>query len=397
MPASQSNRLAAPQTAETAFALYIHWPYCRHKCPYCDFNSHVRPAIDHAGYRRALLAELAHWADRLGPRRVASVFFGGGTPSLMRPDTVAAILDAAAGHWQLAPDAEITLEANPTSAEAEAFRGFAAAGVNRLSLGLQALDDRALSFLGRQHSAAEGLAALEQAKRHFDRVSFDLIYARPGQSLADWRRELSAALARASGHISLYQLTVEVGTNFFQAVRRGDWCEMDDDEAAAFYEETQAATQAAGLPAYEISNHAAPGQQSRHNLAYWRYGEYLGLGPGAHGRPLIAGMRHASRQRRSPEAWLARVESQGHGGDACVPLEAAERAREMLMMALRLNEGLALERFEAECGMTLADAVDGEALAQLTESGFLELDESRLRASRRGLPLLNTLLAHLLS
>ena len=356
----------------------------------------MRPAIDHDGYRRALSAELGHWARRLGPRRVDSIFFGGGTPSLMLPAGVGALIDAIAAHWQLAADAEITLEANPTSAEASAFEDFAAAGVNRLSLGLQALDDGALAFLGRQHNAEEGLGALEMAKRQFARVSFDLIYARPGQTPADWRQELSAALSRAHGHISLYQLTIEPGTNFFQAVRRGDWRPADDDDGAALYEETQTACEAAGLPAYEISNHAAVEQQSRHNLAYWRYGEYLGLGPGAHGRPMIDGVRHAVRQRRSPEAWLKQVEANGEGGEACDPLDRRERAQEMLMMALRLHEGLELAAFEAECGMTLADAIDGAALAELTAGGFLQCDETHLKTSRRGRPLLNTLLTRLL-
>ncbi|HTH29407.1 MAG TPA: radical SAM family heme chaperone HemW, partial [Sphingobium sp.] len=310
------------------YALYVHWPFCVSKCPYCDFNSHVREGVDQAAWRAGLLADLAHEAARTGGGMLGSIFFGGGTPSLMPPHTIAAIIDAASRHWTFASDIEISMEANPNSAEAARFADVAAAGVNRLSIGLQALDDVALRFLGRAHDAAEGLTALAIAQRHFARVSFDLIYALPGQSEAAWADALSRALATGTGHLSLYQLTIEPGTRFETMVRKGDFTPADPDHAAALYELTQALTAAAGIPAYEISNHARAGEQSRHNLTYWRYGDYLGIGPGAHGRV----MGRSTRRHRKPENWMAAVDERGHGIDEERPLDPHTRATEALMM-----------------------------------------------------------------
>ncbi len=292
-----------PQAGEGDLALYIHWPFCVTKCPYCDFNSHVRATVDEAAWQAALLADLAHEAERTPGRRLTSIFFGGGTPSLMPPATVAALIGAAARHWRIDPAIEITLEANPSSVEAARFADLAAAGVNRVSLGLQSLDDDALRFLGRAHGVAEGLAALDVAQAVFRRVSFDLIYALPGQSEATWRGELTRALGFGTGHLSLYQLTIEPGTRFATLAAQGSLKPLDPDAAADLFDLTRAETAAAGIPAYEISNHARPGEQSRHNLTYWRYGDYLGIGPGAHGRRGGA----ATLRHRKPENWLAVV------------------------------------------------------------------------------------------
>ncbi|MDB5663334.1 MAG: coproporphyrinogen oxidase, partial [Sphingomonas bacterium] len=319
-------------------ALYIHWPFCVSKCPYCDFNSHVRDTVDEAAWRDALLADLAHEAAIAPGRRLTSIFFGGGTPSLMPPATVAALIAAADRHWGLAPDIEITLEANPSSVEAARFAGLAAAGVNRVSLGLQSLDNDALRFLGRAHDADEGLAALDVAQAEFDRVSFDLIYALPGQSEAEWDAQLARALGFGTGHLSLYQLTIEPGTRFATLAARGELTPLDPDEAATLFELTRAATEAAEIPAYEISNHARTGEQSRHNLTYWHYGDYLGVGPGAHGRR----GGHATLRHKKPENWMARVAARGDGIESEEPLPGTERAQEALLMGLRLREGVDL-------------------------------------------------------
>jgi oxygen-independent coproporphyrinogen-3 oxidase len=353
----------------------VHWPFCASKCPYCDFNSHVRAGgVDEARFRAAFLKELEHWA-RLAPgRSVASVFFGGGTPSLMSAATTGAVLDAIAGLWVVESNAEITLEANPSSVEAGRFRGYRAAGVNRVSLGVQSLDDKVLRTLGRLHTAAEARAAVELARGTFDRFSFDLIYARPGQTLEAWRAELSAALALAGRHLSLYQLTIEEGTPFAELHARGRLKMPDQERAQAFYELTQELTGAAGLPAYEVSNHAAPGQECRHNLLYWRYGEYAGLGPGAHGRVVAGGVRQATVAERSPERWAALVEAQGHGLAEMVPLGRAEEADEALLMGLRLTEGIDLGRLTALTGFAPSEA----AIAELAGLGVIER-----RAGRR--------------
>lgn len=377
------------------FGIYVHWPFCKSKCPYCDFNSHVRSALDEARWRKALLAELDYYAGETAGRLVSSVFFGGGTPSLMAPDTVASLLERVASRWSLAEDLEITLEANPTSVEAEKFRDLRAAGVNRVSLGVQSLDPQALAFLGRGHSVGEAVAAVELARRHFPRFSFDLIYARPGQDEAAWRAELGQALRLAGDHLSLYQLTIEPGTAFATAHDRGDFALPEDDAAGALYELTQEHLAAAGLPAYEISNHARPGSESRHNLVYWRYGDYLGIGPGAHGRLTRAGTKLATRQFRAPETWLAAVEARGEGTQERVAIGPAERCEEMLMMGLRLAEGVPRSRFRRECGGEPESVLDADRLSRLVDAGFLVLDEAGLRGTPAGRQRLNAVLGAL--
>jgi len=383
-------------SADPGFALYLHWPFCKSKCPYCDFNSHVREQIDEARWRSALISELDRAAATLRGRRVASVFFGGGTPSLMAPVTVGALLDRAAGHWAFAPEAEITLEANPTSVEAARFADFRAAGVNRVSLGVQALDDAALRFLGRHHDVAQARAAVGVAARHFARYSFDLIYARPGQTPLSWRDELAAALAMAGDHLSVYQLTIEPGTAFFTAHARGDFALPDDEGQAALYETTQELLEGAGLTAYEISNHARRGGECRHNLVYWRYGDYLGIGPGAHGRLTLDGQKHALRNRRAPETWLAAIEGGAAACEEDLVLAPDERRAELLMMGLRLAEGVSRARFCAETGRDIEASLEPARLAQLIEGAFLVLDEKGLRATAAGRQRLNAVLAALL-
>jgi len=377
--------------------LYIHWPFCKAKCPYCDFNSHVREAVDPERWAAAYERALGHWAARLGPRRLRSIFFGGGTPSLMPPRLVGRILTAAHGHWDWADDIEITLEANPTSVEAAHFAGYRAAGVNRVSLGIQALDDASLHFLGRQHSAAEALDALELAQRHFERVTFDLIYARAGQSLESWRAELGQALDYGTDHLSLYQLTIEPGTPFAQRFAAGGLAVLDEDAAADLFALTQEMTAGAGLPAYEISNHARPGAESRHNLIYWRYGDYLGVGPGAHGRVTLGEERLATVDRRAPEGWLAAVEADGHALVMDSPVTALESATEAVMMGLRLREGLDTARLEALSGLPFDMVVDARALALLAEEGLVERTGRHLRLTSRGWPLLNSITGALLA
>ncbi|MBN8809557.1 MAG: coproporphyrinogen III oxidase [Sphingomonas sp.] len=379
--------------SQTPLALYVHWPFCVSKCPYCDFNSHVRASVDQAAWATALLADLAHEARELPGRTLGSIFFGGGTPSLMPPATVAAVLDAAERAWGFAPDVEITLEANPSSVEAARFADLAAAGVNRVSLGLQALDDDALRFLGRAHDVAEGLGALAVAQRVFDRVSFDLIYARPGQSLADWHAELTRALALGTEHLSLYQLTVEPGTRFATEEREQRLTLPDPDRAADLFELTRETTARAGLPAYEISNHARAGAESRHNLTYWRYRDYAGIGPGAHGRR--GGL--ATQRRKKPENWLAAVARNGHGIELEERLTPADRATEAMLMGLRLAEGIDLTRV-AELGeRPIAMLVDEAAVARLERQGLVARDDTRLRATDAGMPVLNAVLAEVVS
>jgi putative oxygen-independent coproporphyrinogen III oxidase len=376
-------------------AVYIHWPFCRAKCPYCDFNSHVRDRVDAERWTRALLADLDHHAALVPDGEVGSVFFGGGTPSLMPPDTVAALLDRVRQRWAVTPDLEVTLEANPNSAEAGRFRAFAAAGVNRLSLGVQALDPAALRMLGRLHDRDEAIAAIEHARNSFPRFSFDLIYARPGQSLAAWRQELDEALALAGEHLSLYQLTIEPGTAFATLARRGELVPADEEMAAALYEMTQDRLAAHGLPAYEISNHARPGAECRHNLAYWRYQDYVGIGPGAHGRLSRDGVKHATRQARLPERWLTAVEAAGTGTEEVAAIDRDDAIEEMLMMGLRLTEGIARGRLEraADCDL---EEFFGARLAPLVEGGFLTLDGERVAATAAGRQRLNAVLAALL-
>jgi len=377
-------------------AVYIHWPFCRSKCPYCDFNSHVREAIEEERWTRALLADLERQAELALDREVVSIFFGGGTPSLMPPDTVAALIERVRALWPVIPDLEVTLEANPNSAEAERFAGFATAGVNRLSLGVQALDPPALRFLGRGHSRDEAVAAIALACDIFPRYSFDLIYARPGQSVAAWEDELGEALSLAGTHLSLYQLTIEPGTAFGNRAARGEILTADEDTAAALYEATQQRLAAAGIPAYEISNHARLGAECRHNLAYWRYEDYLGIGPGAHGRVTRGAGKVATRQLRSPEAWLAAVETSGTATDELSPIAPEEAIGEMLMMGLRLVEGVARQRLEALAGRTVEQLFAG-ALPRLVEGGFLTLDSAHLAATVAGRQRLNAVLGALLA
>ncbi len=372
-------------------ALYVHWPFCVTKCPYCDFNSHVRETVDQAAWQAALLTDLAFETARLPGRRLASIFFGGGTPSLMPPATVAAIIEAACQHWTPEPDLEITLEANPSSVEAGRFTAFASAGVNRLSLGVQALDDAALKLLGRPHDVAAALTALDVAQATFGRVSFDLIYDRPGMTRESWQAELARALGFGTTHLSLYQLTIEPGTRFATLHARGQLVMPDEDTSADLFAMTQAAAAAAGVPAYEISNHAAPGMESRHNLTYWRYGDYAGIGPGAHGRR--EGV--ATLRRKKPEHWLAGVTETGHGMESETPLTIQERTSEALVMGLRLAEGLDTARFVARCGTALADAVKPEAVARLVAQGLLTSDMRGLRLTTAGWPLANAVLAEI--
>jgi len=375
-----------PEHGDPGFAVYVHWPFCLSKCPYCDFNSHVRDNVDQARWRAALLAEIDATAAETGKRRVQSIFFGGGTPSLMPPETVGAVIDRIAARWLLDADAEITLEANPTSVEAAKLAGFAAAGVNRVSLGVQALDDRDLKFLGRGHSADEACKAVDLARGFFARLSFDLIYARPGQTTAQWEAELRAAIAMAADHLSLYQLTIEPGTGFEGAVKRGQFTPMQGDLAADLYELTQEICGAHGLPAYEISNHARPGAGSRHNLIYWRYGEYAGIGPGAHGRLHQNGAVYATANFRKPERWLE------DGRETFQALSGRDQSVEMLMMGLRLSEGVSMPRFAALAGAPLAP----ENLTELVAQDLLQQAGERIMATAKGRLLLDGVLAKLL-
>jgi putative oxygen-independent coproporphyrinogen III oxidase len=376
-----------------AFGVYVHWPFCLAKCPYCDFNSHVRhEKPDEARYARAIAAELAYLKPHTHAKEVTSIFFGGGTPSLMQPSTVQSVLDEIAKHWTLSKDAEITLEANPTSVEAERFRGYRAAGVNRVSLGVQALDDVSLKNLGRMHTAQEALAAVEVARTNFPRISFDLIYARPDQSPLAWREELTKALTFAPEHLSLYQLTIEPGTTFEMLHRAGKLVTPDEDTSRALWDMTQELCEARGMPAYEISNHAKTGAESRHNLVYWRYQEYAGVGPGAHGRIGADGARVATSTEKNPERWLACVEAKGHGLIEEERLSQLEQADEMLVMGLRLAEGIDVSRFERLTGVSL----NPERVSFLESEGLVERGaNARLRVTASGFPLLDAIVADL--
>jgi oxygen-independent coproporphyrinogen-3 oxidase len=377
-----------------AFGIYVHWPFCKAKCPYCDFNSHVRhEPVDALSFARALGTELQWFADRTPGRTVTSVFFGGGTPSLMPPEAVGHVLDTIARLWPVAADVETTLEANPTSIEAENFRGYRAAGVNRVSVGVQALNDDDLKALGRQHSAEEALAAFRLAAKVFRRVSFDMIYARPSQTPEQWRAELSRALAEQQGHMSLYQLTIEPGTAYFDLYERGRLLTPSDDLAADLYDLTQELTEKAGLVTYEVSNHAAPGQESRHNLLYWRYGEYAGVGPGAHSRLADGENRRALIAERHPETWreLVRMKGTGITADSVVP--PADQASEYLLMGLRIAEGIDMDRYAALAGRE----IDSSKLAGMKSMGLVKRHGQRLMATPDGRKLLNAVIAELAS
>jgi putative oxygen-independent coproporphyrinogen III oxidase len=376
-----------------AFGVYLHWPFCLSKCPYCDFNSHVRhAAIDEDRFARAFAREIETTAARVPGREVSSIFLGGGTPSLMQPRTVGAVLDAIARQWRVAGDLEVTLEANPTSVEAGRFAGYRAAGVNRVSLGVQALEDSSLKELGRLHTAREALDAVAIARESFERYSFDLIYARPDQAPAQWAGELELAIKEAAEHLSLYQLTIEEGTPFFGLHAAGKLKTPDEATARALYDVTQEVCARHGLPAYEISNHARPGAECRHNLVYWRGDEYAGIGPGAHGRLDINGLRHATATEKRPEAWLMRVEANGHGLVIDDVLSSAERADEFLLMGLRLAEGIDPRRYAALAGR----ALDPRRIALLREEGAIMVEaDGRLRVTQAGFPVLDAVVADL--
>lgn len=377
-------------------AIYIHWPFCLSKCPYCDFNSHVRDRLDPKEWQAAYIRELAFYRNLTGPRRVTSIFFGGGTPSLMSPDLVECIIKKINDLWGLDGDIEVTLEANPTSIEIDRFRGFKNAGVNRISIGIQSLNDDDLKFLGRQHSAAEGMRAIDIAGDVFDRYSFDLIYARPGQTESAWEQELTAGLKLAQGgHMSLYQLTIEPQTPFFTSHARGDFAVPGDDDAAALYTLTDQWMADAGLPAYEISNYARSGQESRHNVTYWRYGDYVGVGPGAHGRLTLNGVKYATRAHRAPELWRDRVVQNGHGTHPFTVVPLADRGVEALMMGLRLSAGLDLNRIADETGNAWQATIDLDHLAQLIASGDVSVIDETLRSTLSGRLRLNRVIEYL--
>ncbi len=382
--------------SDNTLAIYIHWPFCLSKCPYCDFNSHVRDRIDEAAWADALLRELDHYRILSGPRTITSVFFGGGTPSLMSAETVAKLLGRIARNWANAENIEITLEANPTSVEAGKFGDFAAAGINRLSLGIQALNDPDLQALGREHSVKEARQAIDLSQKYFPRSSFDLIYARMGQTLGEWEQELTQALKMSVGHLSLYQLTIERGTAFYQAHEKGRIILPGEDLSADMYDLTQAICEDHGLPAYEISNHAREGQESRHNLTYWTYSDYIGIGPGAHGRLTIEGELYALSQHRSPEKWLKTVADEGYATDHKERLVAQSKAEEMIMMGLRLRRGLDLKKFEDRVDQKIEKFIDDSYLQHLFELNYMEKDGHHLRATAQGLPLLNGLLSRIL-
>lgn len=378
---------------DAPLALYIHWPFCVSKCPYCDFNSHVREQVDQKPWRDAMLSDLAHEARLTAGRKLGSIFFGGGTPSLMPPETAAALIEAAERNWGFANDIEITLEANPSSVEAAQFAELASAGVNRVSLGLQALDNETLTFLGRAHQVEESLAALDAAQHHFDRVSIDLIYARPNQTADQWEAELARAIGFGTTHLSLYQLTIEPGTRFATDVAKQQWQPLDDDLAADLYTMTQEMTASAGLPAYEISNHAAPGNESRHNLAYWRYQDYAGVGPGAHGRR--GGL--ATQRHRKPENFMSAVARNAHGLQVEEPLDPATQAMEALLMGLRLREGVDMSALSDRFSIDSGDLIDWTAVDKLETLGFVHRADRHVSVTSKGFPLLDAILPQIVA
>jgi len=385
------------RAGDDTLALYVHWPFCLSRCPYCDFNAHVRETIDQTRWRDALLAELSYWANQTSGRTLTSIFFGGGTPSLMDPTTTGAVIDSAAKHWSFANDIEITLEANPTSIEAAKFKDLKAAGVNRVSIGVQALDNDSLKFLGRGHDRDQALASLKLAEQTFPRFSFDLIYARPGQTRSSWTNELKEALSLAGAHLSLYQLTIEKGTPFFADERAGAFVLPEENNAAELFDVTQEICDQHGMPAYEISNHARPGSECRHNITYWEGGDYVGAGPGAHGRLTINNAVHATEQIPGPENWLEEVEASGHATRNRTAIDADGRVEEIFMMGLRLTNGLSRDVFWARTGMELEDALEPRRLRPLLTANYLILDSAGLRTTSEGRLRLNAILAALLT
>ncbi|MCB1839010.1 MAG: coproporphyrinogen III oxidase [Rhodospirillales bacterium] len=376
--------------------VYIHWPFCASKCPYCDFNSHVRERVDEDAWGAAYEQAIDHYRALIPDREVVSVFFGGGTPSLMKPQTVERILQKIRSSWPSGQDPEVTLEANPTSVDMGKFRDFRSAGVNRVSLGIQALDDESLKFLGREHNSAEALRAIEVAQSCFERMSFDLIYARPGQTSDQWGRELEQALALARGHLSLYQLTIERNTPFYMRHSRGEFAIPDEVEGAELYLLTQDITERAGLPAYEVSNHAAPGQECLHNLIYWKYSDYIGIGPGAHGRFLLDGRKVATRDHSAPEIWLERIGERGCGAHPHEEISHAAQMEEALMVGFRLNSGVGFKDFQERFGTHPLELIHRGNLALAVEEGWVNLSDTRLSLTREGLLRLNSLTAFLL-
>ncbi|NMM45056.1 coproporphyrinogen III oxidase [Rhodospirillaceae bacterium KN72] len=383
-------------SSASPLALYVHWPFCKAKCPYCDFNSHVRDGIDQARWRTALLAELDAALVGFEDRTLTSIFFGGGTPSLMDPETTAALIDRATARVAPAQDIEITLEANPTSVEAGRFRDYRDAGVNRVSLGIQALDDESLRFLGREHSAAEAMTAIDLARENFPRMSFDLIYARKGQTPEAWAAELEQAIGLAADHLSLYQLTIESGTRFYTRSQLGETLTADEEVGAALYDATQERLEALGLPAYEVSNHARPGAESRHNLAYWRYWDYVGIGPGAHGRETRDGAKRATTRQRLPERWIEAVERDGHGLNEVEAVDADRQYREILLMGLRLSDGVPEDRLIRATGRGF-EALDADRLQNLIDEDYAVLADGALAMTPAGRLRLNAVLGYLLA
>lgn len=378
------------------FGIYVHWPYCKSKCPYCDFNSHVSNSIDHQKWAEAYETEIAHIASLTPDRTVSSIFFGGGTPSLMKPETLGYVLQTIRKHWSVRNDLEITLEANPTSIEADKFTAFKQAGINRVSVGVQSLRDNDLKFLGREHSAQEAIKALEIANKTFDRVSFDLIYARPEQTIASWKEELTEALNLATGHLSLYQLTIEQGTPFYTQHARGEFRIPEADQAGEFYEVTQELCDKAALTAYEISNHAVAGQESAHNLTYWKYADYAGIGPGAHGRLTLNSNKYATRTHRAPDVWLDKIFKDGHGYHNFEEVDRNERIIEMMMMGLRLSDGIALNSIAEEAGQDWRLVIAQDKMQHLIDEDLLALTKTHLKPTRAGMQRLNGLLSYLL-
>ncbi len=385
-----------PDCSDDLFGVYVHWPFCKAKCPYCDFNSHVSDTVDHEKWAASFVKEIDHTTQQTGKRNVTSIFFGGGTPSLMNPKTVEIILNHIAKVWNVSPDIEITLEANPTSIEAQKFKDFKAAGINRVSIGVQSLRDDDLKFLGRQHSAQEAIGAIKTAEQIFDRYSFDLIYARPEQNINDWKNELNDALQYAQGHLSLYQLTIEQGTPFYTQAARGEFRIPEADQAGEFYEVTQEILEGANMPAYEISNHAIAGQESAHNLTYWQYGDYAGIGPGAHGRITIKGQKFATRVRRAPDVWLDYVAKDGHGYHPFQEVSQDERLIEMMMMGLRLRQGIALKNIEKETGVDWRMSIQQDKINHLIDGDFIKLTKTHIVPTSKGMQKLNALLSYLL-
>lgn len=378
-------------------AVYIHWPFCKKKCPYCDFNSHVRDNVDHEAWAAAFEQEIAHFAKDLANRQVTSVFFGGGTPSLMMPKTIERCLKALQKQWSMADNCEVTLEANPTSSEADKFKAFKQAGINRLSIGVQSLDNKVLQFLGREHSAEEAIKVIEMASTIFARSSFDLIYGRPEQSPESWAKELRQALSFNPDHISVYQLTIEQGTEFFTRAKRGDFIMPNKDLEAHFYEVTQEILAEAGLPAYEISNHAKKGQESRHNLAYWRYEDYVGVGAGAHGRyKRQDGTRISTRAHKAPEVWLERVQQHGHSQVTEETITNEDAFEEMLMMGLRLISGVGFDDIYNKTGIHFTQKIDPRKLLQLSDEGYINYTDQHIQCTESGLKTLDSLLVYLL-